>query len=145
MAEIINLDELVPEDVVFKYQGKEYVLPGDISTESVFKLFKFFREMLEAQKPKDDEELDTKEIEDTVTKLKAELLILFQERDPSLKDVPFGVSSMPIVMQTLLAKLGVEVTEEGNPTEEEGKKTGKMAPPKAKPRKSRQSSGSRSS
>lgn len=139
MAEIINLDELVPEDVIFKYQGKEYVLPGDISTEAVFKLFKFFREMLAAQKPAEGEDdIDTKEVEDSVKKLKAELLSLFQERDPDLKEVPFGVSSMPIVMETLLKKLGVEITDEGNPPAEAAKKEktgGKMSPPKGKVKK----------
>jgi hypothetical protein len=117
-AEIVDLDALVPDDIEFKYQGKTYTLPGDIETERVFQLFKLFRELLDAQQGTD---VDPEDVVAAVANVKRVLLELFQQRDPELKEVPFGVSALPIVMQRLLQRLGVNVSEDGEASPPVGK------------------------
>jgi hypothetical protein len=119
-AEIVDLDALVPDDIEFHYQGGTYVLPGDIATERVFQLFKLFKELLEAQKGDD---VDPEDVVKAVSSVKRVLLELFQQRDPELKEVPFGTSALPIVMQKLLQRLGVSIDEAGEASPPDGKAT----------------------
>jgi hypothetical protein len=111
MATIVDLNALIPEDVVIRYgrPPKDYAIPGDISTETVFRLFDMY------------EKLKVVEGDDAITGLKAglreleaELLELFRVRDPKLQTLPFGLTGLGHVIRTVLGQLGLQVTE--NPT-----------------------------
>ena len=143
MAEIIDLDELVPDDIVFKYRGQQYTMAGDIDTETVFRLFRMYAEFAE-------ENEDADAAERTTIKVKEFLLQLFQQRMPDLEALPFGVKSMPLVMQQVLSGLGVDATADpppppppapGGKTSTKRTRTGAAAKTRTSPR----SRGSRSS
>lgn len=129
MAEVINLDELVPEDIEFRYRGETYTLPGDLSVEDVFRMFELFQTFASTQgkgKPEDAMK--------AVETLLAELLRLFQVRDPDLEGpLPFGVKALPIIMQKLLGQLGINVSADDPPP----------SPPKATTRTTTRSSKAR--
>ena len=108
MAEIIDLDALVPPDIIFKYQGRDFTLPGDISTEAVFGLFRMYQELQTAQTEESEDQAE--ELTRIVNRILDMLLGLFKVRDPKLEGpLPFGVKALPIVMQNVLERLGVEV------------------------------------
>src|SRR5438105_2962391 len=48
-ARIVQLDDLVPDELVFNYRGTDYRLPGDIDTETTFRLQELLVEMGEAE------------------------------------------------------------------------------------------------
>lgn len=116
MAQIVDLDLLVGGDLVFKYDGGELRIPGDISTELVFGVFHAFRELHDVS-----EEGKPEEVERANASIREQLLQLFQIRQPEMKSLPFGIKTTPIVIQEILSKLGVNVREEGDAEEETGK------------------------
>ena len=48
-SQIVKLDELVPEDHVFEYQGSKYLIPGDLDTETRFRFGRLFRDLAQAE------------------------------------------------------------------------------------------------
>jgi hypothetical protein len=134
-TQIIELDPLVPDAIEFRYQGKSYTLPGEVSVETTFRLQKLLvalrKAEVEAGAEKngavDQQEKLTLEVEDL-------LLGLFKQTDPDLERLPFGAIGFQHVLAHLLIKLGFAEVEVEDPT--------KTEPP---PKKSRRSSTSRSS
>lgn len=122
MAQVIDLNVLVPDDICFRYGDPpaDYAVPGDLDTDSVLRLFKLFGELienaaldkLETATTDDDTELDeeTRRISD---RMKTDLLAIFQIRQPELTSLPFGAMSTRIVLRTILEQLGVLATPGG--------------------------------
>lgn len=106
-AEIVNLDDIVGGDLTFMYGGKELKIPGDISTKKVFEIFNAFRELSDVQ-----EDGDPEKIQAANDLINAQLLKLFQIREPEMDELPFGIKTMPIVIQEILKLLGVNVRDE---------------------------------
>ena len=116
MSKIINLDELLPEDLQFAYQGETYAIPGDITIEQVFRFYDLFDKMREEMAADDSPEAKAKQGKSAVERLQEELLRVFQIRQPHLETLPFGIRGTATVVSHILASL--------NPTgdDEEGKK-----------------------
>lgn len=101
-TQIVELDDLVPDAIEFRYQGNSYVLPGDISVETTFKMQKLLNALADAEAdPKKalQQEKLTLEVEQM-------LLDLFRQDNPELESLPFGVVGFQHVLSFLLAKLG---------------------------------------
>lgn len=120
-TEIVNLDELLPDDVVVKYQGVDYRLPGDVDTETVFKLMDQFKALTSI----DGEDADTvfAEMRTRVSDIHAELLALFQVRQPQLTELKLGLRATGALLKVILGRYGVQITDTGNPTQPAPKKT----------------------
>jgi hypothetical protein len=132
MPQIVELDELVPDDVVFRYKGTDYPIPGDIDVETTFRLLKLFQRAAEAEGSTD---LDARE--QVNIEVRDALLGLFQQRDPDLAELPFGVIAFRHVLSEVLQAMGlVFVAGDGE---------GEGPPTKPRPKTPRQSSGSRAS
>lgn len=112
MAKIVNLNELVGDDIVFEYgnPAKRYAIPGDIEVGKVFELFEMFTNVSKIDSKKPEEMVG--EVRRKFEDIQARLLALFQQRDAKLKTLPFGIRGTGIVLRTILADLGVSVTEE---------------------------------
>lgn len=138
MAEI-NLDELIPEDLVFKYQGEAYAIPGDLDVDVAMRLFKMLQDQAKAEQTG-----DSKETERNLKQSRAFLLELFRERSPELDRLPFGINSTPVVIIEILKFLGVLAgSDEKWPVDPTANRATKRASAKAKPRPARSSTGSR--
>lgn len=111
MPQIIDLNELVPEDIVIRYGTPpvDYKLPGDMDVESVFRLFEMYR-ALAVTEGDDNEVFD--QLKTRFGDIRAELLKLFQVRDPKLAELPFGIRGIGALLRVILGQLGVTVSEE---------------------------------
>lgn len=135
MAEIINLGELVPEDILFVYGEKEFVLPGDLDTETVFKIFAYFRDVMQLRVD-GDEKVRQADLIAASNKLHDLLLGIFQQRNPDLEGpLPFGARSLPIITEKILGRLGIG-TEGPLPEDDEHPTVPASPSPKKKPRSS---------
>ena len=107
MAQIVNLNELVPEDIVIRYgtPPKDYRLPGDISVDSVFRLFAMFQ-ALTATPVEGEGAALLADLKNRFGDIEAELLALFQIRDPKMTTLPFGIASLNQVLRIILASWG---------------------------------------
>src|SRR4051812_9427380 len=114
MARIINLDELVPEDVEIRYRGGTYMLPGDVSTETIFKLFELYRTLASGVEDEDPAAVMAR-LRDRFGDIEAELLSLFRQRQPELEAPPFGLSALGAVLRVILAHLGINIPEGSAP------------------------------
>lgn len=111
MAEIIQLDELVPDDITFVYRSKEYYVPGDLDTETVFRVFKYLREVVDLR-TEDGGPMDEASVQRSATRLEELLLSVFQIRDPDLRGpLPFGARSLPIITAKLLEAIGINLND----------------------------------
>ena len=72
--EVINLDELVPEDKVVQLKGDKYYIPADLSVESMLRLFKVFKRLEEDGENVENQEEAFRVAHD-----------LFTERQPDLE------------------------------------------------------------
>jgi hypothetical protein len=115
MATIVNLDELLPEDIVVTYRGKDYPLPGDIDVESVFRLFAIFTALTTQPIDGKPEEM-MEQIKSRFGDVNAELLALFRERQPDLEKLPFGIAGTGAVIKLILGQLGLSISNTGDPT-----------------------------
>jgi hypothetical protein len=104
MARVINLDELLPEDIVFTYKGRDYTISGDISIAATFDLVELFGRHAEAE-----EAGDLQAVREVNVELEEKLLELFQERDPDLTELPFGVMAYRHVLAHVLTGLGLQI------------------------------------
>lgn len=111
MPQIIDLNELVPEDIIIRYGSPpvDYRLPGDMDVEAVFRLFEMFR-ALSVTEGDDDEVFD--QLKGRFGDIRAELLKLFQVRDPSLVELPFGIRGTGALLRVILQQLGMSVSDE---------------------------------
>jgi hypothetical protein len=132
MAKIVKLAALLPEDIVFELPGGErYTFPGDPPLELILKIAALFE-----RAESDDGELEAVGIE-ILRELDDQVLSLMRMRDPEVAESPFGVIGVQHVVAELLKAYNFGEEEPADDTD----------PPKRKtaPRKSRSSSGSRSS
>ena len=133
MAEIIDLDELVPDDIEYTWKGQTYVLPGDIDVATTFRLAKLLRKLTAAEEAlvgEDVTEAMHDECERITLDVEEELLKLMQARDATLEKLPFGVQGFRVLLMHVLMKLGFQATEpEPRPLPK------RTVPRKRKPRK----------
>lgn len=115
MARIVDINALVPEDIVIRYgtPPKDYRLPGDLSVETVFRLFEMFQALTTVTGSDAGEVVG--ELRQRFGDIEHELLLLFQQRDPKLEKLPFGIGALGQVLRVILGQLGLTVTDE-NPT-----------------------------
>lgn len=121
MAEIVQLDDLVPEDIVFVYREEEYVVPGDLDTETTLRVFKYLRNLVTLRDSREQGDIPAEaDVVKAASALQELLLSIFQIRNPSLTSIPFGAKSLPIVTERILGLLGIstaaeDLVEEGAP------------------------------
>lgn len=110
MAEIIEVDALVPDDMEFRFRGGTYTLPGDISVTDTFRMQKLIVALAQAEEAENlpEQERLTLEVE-------AFLLGLFRLRNPELESLPFGSRGFTVVLGVILTKLGFGVPDENPP------------------------------
>lgn len=115
MTQIVNLNELVGEDIVFQYGTPvvEYRIPGDVDVETVFELFEMFLGLSKIKG--DDPEKLAADVQRGFFDIRDKLLKLLQIRSPKLTSYPFGIRGTGIVLRSILSDLGVQVSNE-NPT-----------------------------
>lgn len=106
MPRVFELDEMVPEDIVFRYRGADYLIPGDLDTELVLRLYRMFGDLL-AEPTSGDEAEDESNAERIVLKVKEELLAIFQVLQPGMEKLPFGALGIRAVIRCILIALGV--------------------------------------
>lgn len=142
-AKIVNLNELVGDDIVFEYgnPAKRYAIPGDIEVEKVFELFEMFANVSRINAKKPDAIIG--EVRQKFEEIQARLLALFQQRDPKLKSLPFGIRGTGIVLRTVLADLGVNVSEESptRPSRPTARRKASSVKTRTRSRKSQRSTG----
>lgn len=115
MAQIVDLNELVPQDITLRYGSPpvDYVFPGDIGTATVFRLFEM-RQALAAIEGKDPAEI-VASMKQKFGDIDKELLALFRLRNPKMTELPFGIRSTGAILAIVLGQLGLTVTEENPP------------------------------
>ena len=118
MARIINLDELLPEDMEFHYQGEKYTVAGDISVEQVFRFYDLFSKMREEMAEDPTEEERAAAGKSAVEDLQAELLRVFQIRRPDLQRLPFGIQGTAVVVSHMLEALNPNRAKDGEGDEQ---------------------------
>jgi hypothetical protein len=139
MTKSLDLDGLVPEDIEIHYREQTYLIPGDMDTDTMWRLLDVFQG-LEKKTGVGSLELQKKALK----RGEAEVLALVQMRQPEVEQLPFGLVGLQHVLSAVLEAIGVAVeqrSEDPNPPPKP-----KMAIPKAKkhpPSKSRRSPGSR--
>lgn len=117
-SNIVNLDEMVPgiKGTVFKYDGKEYRLRGDLPTKTVFEMLSLYDDLIEfresAQKAAETNDpkaiLAMREALDNATgRINEKLLEVFQLEHPTMKELPFGGQSTIIVLGEVLKAVGI--------------------------------------
>lgn len=118
MSNITHLDELVPNDIVFEFDGKQYTAPGDPLVPLVYKLLRVYNDanLIQTRGLDDDGQvvdmeqmasLDEKEAADG--SIQQVLLELFQQRMPDLEALPFGQTAFQAVLRRLLLAYGLLV------------------------------------
>lgn len=85
MARIIDLDELAPEDLTVRKDGREYTLPGDPPIDVWLRLVEAGDTFM-AAKGEDSQK--------TLEVFRQRMLELFQIRQPTMTELPFGVPGM---------------------------------------------------
>lgn len=123
MANVVNIDEVLGEDLELVYRGETYTVPADLDGQTVFKLLSMYGNIA---KLADDPRANAAKLEKIAQEMNDTLLGLFQLRRPELKELPFGTKSLPVVLREILKQLGVG-PEAGDPA----------GPPKRKPQTGR--------
>lgn len=136
MAKIVKLADLLPEDIVFELPGgQRYTLPGDPPLELILRIAGLFeRTQNEPGTAEGSADLGL----DILQELDALALQLLRMCDPSVEHSPFGALGIQHVVSKLLAIYNFGAAEEPDTVD----------PPKpagAKKKRSRSSTGSRSS
>lgn len=108
MPEIVDLDELVPDDIVFKYKKHEYTIPGDLKTGTTLDLFALLQRLATAEAKGGAAELKR-----IVGKAETALLPIFQVYQPDMDELPFGAAALGHVLRRVLALIGM--LQEGEP------------------------------
>jgi hypothetical protein len=113
MAQIIGLDEILGEDIVFDYHGVRFTFPADVGTELVWKLGDLYSKLTEQETKINVKEAEgkahvaeTSAYRVTVTDTEAALLEGFRVNHPDLENLPFGAGGFMVVLAHVLAKLG---------------------------------------
>lgn len=104
MANIVNINDLIGEDTTIVYGDQEFIVSSDLDTELVFRMWQAYRVSLQVQANPDSTSAKVasakKQLEDTV-------LQILRAKQPELESLPFGVRSMPIVIEHILRAIGI--------------------------------------
>jgi hypothetical protein len=119
-ANVINLEEVVPglSGTTFEMpDGKKYHVPGDLPTETVFKMLALFEELVSFEEKSAtamSKEASSASISKVREGLKAvtdrineELLAIFRLSDPKLETLPFGSQTTAVVLGEVFKALGL--------------------------------------
>jgi hypothetical protein len=101
-VQIIDIDELVPDDISFKYRAKTYTIPGDLRTEQTLELYAMLKKLAETEARGDAGELDR-----IIKKAEKALLPVFQVHQPDMTELPFGAVGLGVVLRTVLRLIGL--------------------------------------
>ena len=102
MAEIHDLDELVPEDITFRYRREEYTIPGDLRTGDTLELFALLQRLALAEAKGTPAELKR-----IIAQTEAALLPIFQVHQPQMEQLPFGAAGLGAVLRKVLELIGL--------------------------------------
>lgn len=100
--EIVDLDELVPDDIAFKYRGKEWTIPGDLRTDQTLELYALLHRLAGAEAKGTAAELKR-----IIGQTEKALLPIFQVHHPELTELPFGAAGLGHVLRTVLSLIGL--------------------------------------
>lgn len=114
MVQVVDLDELLPEDITVRVRGTGYQLPGDMDVEQVFRLFELYLALSKIES--DDPAAMFAEVKGRFGDINAELLDLFKIRQPDLEKLPFGIRGIGAMLRLVLEQLGLKITETDPPT-----------------------------
>ncbi len=103
----IDLDALVPEEITFVYQGREFSIAGDVDVDTTFDLIDLLGRHGEAENKN-----DRAAVRAVNKEMERKLLALFQQREPELQSLPFGVIGYRLVLSQVLMALGLQLIEE---------------------------------
>ena len=132
MTDIVDLDVLVPDDIVFKYRGEELAVPGDLKVPETLRLYKLLKQIADADAAEENEDA---ELERTSALVQATLLDVFKIRQPDLTELPFGAVATRHVLQRILVSLGAIPDPEAPPDPPKPSRK-KAQPPRARSRSS---------
>jgi hypothetical protein len=102
MPEIVDIDELVPDDIQFKYRGETYAIPGDLRVDQTLELYKLLTQLANAESTGSEAELRR-----IIAKAEAALLPIFQVHQPDMEKLPFGAAGLGIVLRRVLQLIGL--------------------------------------
>lgn len=102
MPEIVDLDALVPEDIVFKYRQTEYTIPGDLRTGQTLELYALLTRLARAEAKGGAGELKR-----IIEQCEAALLPIFQVNQPDMTELPFGAAGLGHVLRRVLELIGM--------------------------------------
>ena len=102
MPEIVDLDELVPDDIVFKYRDNQYTIPGDLKTGQTLELFALLTRLAKAEAKGGATELKR-----IIGQCEHALLPIFQVHQPDMVELPFGAAGLGHVLRRVLELIGM--------------------------------------
>lgn len=109
MPEIVDLDELVPEDITFKYHGGTYTIPGDLRVDQTLELYSLLQKLAKAEARGGAAELAK-----IMRQVEAALLPIFQVHEPQMEQLPFGAAGLGHVLRRILVLIGLlEISDSG--------------------------------
>lgn len=100
--EIIDIDELVPDDISFKYRGESYTIPGDLKTGLTLELYALLTRLARTEAKGNAGELKR-----VIGQAEAALLPIFQVHHPDMTELPFGAAGLGVVLRKVLQLIGL--------------------------------------
>lgn len=102
MPEIVDIDELVPDDITFRYRKQEYKIPGDLRVVQTLELYALLRRLAAAEAKGTEAELKR-----IIGQAEAALLPIFQVHQPDMTELPFGAAGLGVVLRKVLQLIGL--------------------------------------
>jgi hypothetical protein len=96
---VVNIDALLPPDIVFVVAGQDYRLRGNIEAAHAFKIMR-----LQEQQDAARESSDLTEFMLSAQTLHDYLLDLFREKQPKIEELPWDMSQMNRIASVILAR-----------------------------------------
>lgn len=102
MPEIVDIDALVPDDVVFRYRQQEYTIPGDLKVGDTLELYALLQRLAHAEAKGTAAELKR-----ILGQCEAALLPIFKVHQPDMVELPFGAAGLGAVLRRVLELIGM--------------------------------------
>lgn len=102
MPDIVDLDELVPDDIQFNYRGETYTIPGDLRVDQTLDLYALLTRLANAEAKG-----GAAEMKRILDKAEAALLPVFQVHQPEMVQLPFGAAGLGHVLRRVLTLIGL--------------------------------------
>lgn len=102
MTQIVDLDELVPEDITFSYRKQDYTIPGDLKTGDTLNLYALLIRLANAEAKGSASELKR-----IISQCETALLPIFQIHHPEMETLPFGAAGLGVVLRKVLELIGL--------------------------------------